>query len=83
LAVGAAFTVMVTFDVAAAQGPAPSGSFVVSVSTTEPLVILGVYVEVSEFTLEKLPLGALQVEVVALPPIDPASVTTGLLEHTV
>jgi hypothetical protein len=42
---------------------------------TDPLEILGVYVEVSEFILEKEPLGVLQVEVVALPPIVPDKVT--------
>ena len=71
---GTGFTVMTTVLVAALQGPAPSGSFVVSVSVTVPLAIVGVYVEVNEFTLEKVPLGALHVELVALPPILPASV---------
>jgi hypothetical protein len=72
--VGSGLTTRTTWEVAAAQGPPPSGSLVVSVSVTLPLVILGVYVEVSELILEKEPVGALQVELVALPPILPASV---------
>lgn len=40
--VGKAFTVMITVEVAAVHGPAPSGSFVVSVNVTFPLVMLGV-----------------------------------------
>ena len=62
--------VITTVLVAAEQGPP-----VVSVSVTVPLVILGVYVEVSAFTFEKVPLPALQVEPLALPPILPARVT--------
>jgi hypothetical protein len=42
LAVAAAFTVMRTVDVAAVQGPVPSGSFVVKVRVTVPLEIPGV-----------------------------------------
>ena len=42
VAVAAWFTVMVTVDVAATQGPAPSGSFDVNVSTTVPLAMEGV-----------------------------------------
>ena len=41
-AVGAAVTVITTVEVAAAQGPAPSGSSVVKVNVTVPLVMLGV-----------------------------------------
>src|SRR5688572_33507591 len=63
---------MTTVEVAAGQGPA--GSFVVKVSVTVPLAILGVYVDVSELALENVPLGADQIEEVALPPIVPASV---------
>ena len=73
--VGAGFMLIVTVDVAGPQGPAPSGSFVVKVNITEPLVMLGVYVDVNEVTFEKVPLGALHVELVALPPIVPARVT--------
>jgi len=62
---------MVTVEVAAGQAP---GAFVVRVNTTVPLEILGVYVEVSELGLEKLPLGAVQVELEAPPPIVPANV---------
>jgi hypothetical protein len=72
--VAAWFTVIITVEVPALQGPAPSGSLVVNVSVTEPLAMEGVYVDVSEFTFEKLPVGALQVEVVALPPMLPAKV---------
>jgi hypothetical protein len=71
-AVGFGFTVIITVDVTAGQGPA--GSLVVNVSVTVPLVIEGVYVDVSEFAFEKLPEGALHVELVAPPPIVPASV---------
>src|SRR5438128_11951119 len=39
-------TVITTVEVAAVHGPAPSGSFVVNVSVTVPLVIAGVYEEV-------------------------------------
>ena len=41
-AFGAGFTVIVMVDETETQGPAPSGSFVVRVSTTAPEVILGV-----------------------------------------
>lgn len=68
---GEGFTVITTCEVAATQGPVPSGSFVVNVRVTLPVVILGVYVEVREPAFEKVPLGALQVELVALPPIVP------------
>ena len=53
----------------------PSGSFVVNVRVTLPLAILGVYVDVSEPAFEKVPLGALHVELVALPPMVPFNVT--------
>jgi len=76
LAVAAEFTVITTVEVAAVQGPpAPSGSFVVNVRVTVPVVIDGVYVDVKEDAFEKVPLGALHVELVALPPIVPANVT--------
>ncbi len=39
---GLGFTVITTVDVAAVQGPAPSGSLVVKVSVTLPLAIVGV-----------------------------------------
>ena len=42
LAVAAAFTVITTVEVPAVQGPVPSGSLVVNVNVTLPLVILGV-----------------------------------------
>ena len=71
--VGDGLTVITTVDVAAAQ--IPGGSLVVSVSVTVPLVILGVYVDVSDAGFEKVPLGAVQVEVLALPPIVPFNVT--------
>jgi hypothetical protein len=74
-AVAAAFKVITTVEVAAEQGPVPSGSFVVSVNVTVPLVMEGVYVEVSEFTLENIPLEALHVELDALPPIVPDKFT--------
>lgn len=70
---GDGITFITTVDVAGVQ--IPGGSFVVSVKVTEPLVILGVYVEVSEVAFEKLPLGAVHVAVLALPPIVPFSVT--------
>ena len=41
-AVAAGFTVITTVEIAGVQGPAPSGSFVVKVSITVPLAILGV-----------------------------------------
>ena len=65
---------MTTVLTAAEHGPAPSGSFVVRVSVTVPEVIEGVYVEVSELAFEKLPVPALHVELVALPPLVPARV---------
>ena len=65
---------VVTVDIPPTQGPAPSGSFVVKVSITVPLAIDGVYPDVSEFALEKLPDGALHVPLVALPPTVPAKV---------
>ena len=75
MAVAAEFTVITTVEVAAVQGPpAPSGSFVVNVRVTVPVVIDGVYVDVKEDAFEKVPLGALHVELVALPPIVPANV---------
>ena len=40
LAVAAGFTVITTVETAATQGPAPSGSLVVKVSVTVPLVYL-------------------------------------------
>ena len=73
--VGKAFTVIITFDVVALQGPAPSGSFVVNVSVTFPLVILGVYVDVRDLISENVPLPALQVADVAAPLIVPAKLT--------
>jgi hypothetical protein len=79
--IGDAITVITTVETAAKHGPAPSGSFVVSVSVTGPLGILGVYVDVSEFGLENMPLGAVHVALVALPPILPAKVIE-LPEHT-
>ena len=39
---GGAITVISTVEVAAVQGPAPSGSLVVKVNVTVPLVMLGV-----------------------------------------
>ena len=39
---GLSFTVITTVDIAAVQGPAPSGSLVVNVRVTVPLVMLGV-----------------------------------------
>jgi hypothetical protein len=80
--VAAWFTVITTVDDAAVQGPDPSGSFVVKVKMTDPLGIAGVYVEVSELGFEKVPLGAVQVALVALPPMLPAKVIVPL-EHTV
>ena len=38
----AVFTVITTVEIAPVHGPAPSGSFVVSVSVTVPVVIVGV-----------------------------------------
>jgi hypothetical protein len=74
-AIGEAVTVMTTVETAAMQGPAPSGSLVVSVRVTVPLLMLGVYVEVRELELENDPLGALHVALVALPPTAPDRVT--------
>jgi hypothetical protein len=71
-AAGLGFTVIVTVDVTAGHGP--EGSFVVNVSVTAPPAILGVYVDVSEVGLENVPLDAVQVALVALPPIVPANV---------
>ena len=71
----AGLTVITTVLIAAGHPPAPSGSLVVRVNVTVPLAIDGVYVEVSEVTSEKVPLGALHVELVAVPPIPPARVT--------
>ena len=82
LTVAIGFTMITTVEVAAEQGPVPSGSLVVNVNVTVPLAILGVYVEVSEVALENEPLGADQVELVALPPMLPASVIE-LPAHTV
>jgi hypothetical protein len=73
--VAGTFTVITTVDATAVHGPAPSGSFVVNVSVTDPLAILGVYIEVSEFGSENVPLGAVHVALVALPPMVPANVT--------
>jgi hypothetical protein len=73
-ALGAVFTVIVTVEETATHGPAPSGSFVVSVSTTEPVVIVGVYELVNEFAFENVPEGAVHVPVVAPPPTVPARV---------
>ena len=73
LAVAPLLIVMSTVLVATPHGPV--GSFVVSVRVTVPLVIDGVYVALRSFTSEKVPVGALQVLVVALPPIVPLRVT--------
>ena len=70
--IGAELTVIITVEVAA--GHAALGLLVVNVKVTVPLAILGVYVDVREAVLEKVPLGALQVDVVALPPMVPAKV---------
>jgi len=73
LTTGLGFILMTTVDIA---GPhVPGGSLDVSVSVTDPLVIEGVYVEFKLLGSEKLPLGAVQVALVAPPPIEPASVT--------
>jgi hypothetical protein len=69
---GIGLTVIITVDIAGGQGPV--GSFVVNVSVTVPVVILGVYVDVRELGSEKVPLGAVHDPLVALPPTDPASV---------
>jgi hypothetical protein len=66
------FTVITTVEVATGHGP--EGSFVVKVRITVPFETDGVYIDVTEFTSEKFPLGALHVEVDALPPIIPAKV---------
>jgi hypothetical protein len=82
LAVAAWSTVITTVLVAIPHGPAPSGSFVVRVRVAVPLVIDGVYVAVSAFTFENVPLVAVQVDAVALPPMLPLSVMVPF-EHTV
>jgi hypothetical protein len=46
--VGAGLTVIVTAELAATHGPAPSGSLVVKVSIIVPVVMDGVYVDVRE-----------------------------------
>jgi hypothetical protein len=74
-AVAAGLTVISTVETAAEQGPAPSGSLVVSVNVTVPLVMEGVYVDVNEPVLLNVPLGADHVELVAEPPRVPAKVT--------
>ena len=53
----------------------PTGSLVVNVSVTVPLAIDGVYDEVSEAAFENVPLGALQIAPVAVPPITPERFT--------
>jgi len=68
-------TVITTVEEAAVHGPVPSGSFVVNVRVTDPLEMLGVYVDVNKLAFEKVPLGADHVALVALPPMFPASVT--------
>ena len=75
VATGKAFTVITTVETAAAHGPAPSGSLVVKVNVTFPLVIVGLNVDVSEAAFENVPLGAVQVELAALPPMLPDKVT--------
>ena len=72
----AAVIVIVTVDDAAVHGPAASGSFVFNVKITEPLAIPGVYVEVREVESLNVPLEALQVELVALPPMEPDKLTS-------
>ena len=67
---GSGLTVIAIVENTLGQGPV--GSFVVSLSVTVPLVIEGVYDEVSEFALEKVPLGADHVALVAPPPTTPA-----------
>jgi len=69
-AVASGLTVITTVLVTDGHGPP-----VVSVRVTVPLVMDGVYVDVSEFMFENVPLDALHVEVVALPPMMPARVT--------
>ena len=66
-------TVITTVEVTGPQGP--GGSFVVSVRVTVPLVIEGVYKELSELIFENVPLGALHVELVAPPPRLPDKAT--------
>jgi hypothetical protein len=78
-AVGAGLKKIVTGELAAAHGPAPSGSFVVRVSVTNPAAIspaVGVYVafNVVLFGLNA-PAPPDHVADVALPPLEPASVT--------
>jgi len=64
----------VTTIVETPAGQMPAGSFDVSVKVTVPLVMDGVYVDVNELAFEKVPPGALHVELVALPPLVPAKV---------
>ena len=69
LAVGGAVTTIFTVDVTALHGLMP---VVVSVKVAVPEKFdAGVQVEMSEFALLKLPLGAVQVAPVAEPPILP------------
>ena len=77
LAVGVGFAVMTTVEVTSGQGPDA-----VKVSVTVPVVMVGVYVEVTELGFEKDPVEADQVELVALPPILPERFTI-VPEHTV
>ena len=72
---GVGFTLITTVEITAVQGPLKSGSFDVSVNVTESEVIEGVYVDVKEFTFEKLPDGADHVPELAPPVIAPARVT--------
>lgn len=72
---------MVTVELTLGQGD-PGTESVVRVSTTVPLVMFGVYVELSALGLLNVPLEALQVALVAEPPIVPARVI-GLFEHAV
>ena len=64
-----------TVLMASEQGPAPSGSSLVSVNVMLPGPITGVYVEVSDDASENDPEAADHVDVAAAPPILPASVT--------
>jgi hypothetical protein len=70
LAVAGLFAIRVSVLTAAGQ---PAGALVVKVRITGPTT-LGVNVEVNEVGSEKLPLGAVQRELVAPPPILPAKV---------
>jgi hypothetical protein len=65
LAAGLGLTVITTVADTGPQGP--GGSLDVSISVTVPLVIDGVYVGLSAFGSEKLPLGAVQVPLVVPP----------------